>query len=529
MAGSNLKWPVQVTAEQARISTPYNPTTGSIDFAAPKGASVRAVAAGKVYVVGGDWLQIVSEQFAITYSKLQNVKVQAGTDVKAGDAIAEAGADSVRLMVYQMFDSTALFEKPAPAPVQPTPTPTPPPVPTPPTPPINDGKPKIILLKPASTGVRVREKPVDGKPQGQLAAGEVVESLESEADTKAKIGVQGQWLNIKRFDGTSGYVAAWFMELAPDVPIITTGSLTGINLDINHPLGRPSPAELNGIGWIRIKFNLSYNPNTRSYGNVDVNATYNRYLPYIETYARAGIKVLMVFTHQLYGEGAGFNWGDMNPDRWTRLINQYSEYARQVAERFAGKNLVHAYQIWNEQDTREGRAAVAVPPAIYGQMLTTSIRAIRKVDPTTPIITGGHTTGPDAGSQYARAALAAMPADVRPDGIATHPYGRGVLGHKFSNFGGLDEEIKKYGAVMPGKPVWITEWGILNIQGNMSYINDAADYVDGFMKICKLQFANQVACAIWYAWADSMDNGYGLVDDKGKPKTNLYNKFKSVG
>lgn len=527
MAGANFKWPVQT--DQARITTPYNPATGTLDFHAPKGAVVRAITGGKVYVVGPDWLEVVSEQFSVTYMTLQNVKVQPGQAISAGDTIGESAGESIRLMVYQNFDPTSLFEKPA-APVQPTPPAAQPPTPAPQPSAPADSKPKVIYLKATSDGVRVREKPVDGKPQGQLRGGEVFESMESEADTTAKVGVQGQWLQIRRFDGTTGYVAAWFVELAPEVPNISVaGSLTGINLDFNHPLGRPSPDDLKGIGWIRIKFNMSYNPANRTYGNTDVNATYNRYLPLIEQYARAGIKTLMVFTHQLYGEGAGFNWQQMDPDKWKTLIGRYADYARQVVERFANKNLIHCYQIWNEQDTKEGRAAVAVPAPIYGLMLTETIRAIRKVDSTTPIITGGHTTGPESGSAYARQALAAMPADVRPDGIATHPYGRGVVGHKFSNFGGLDHEIRLYSGVMPGKPIWITEWGVLNIQGNMSFVNDAADYATGFMKICKGQFPGQVAAAIWYAWADSMDNGYGLVDSSGKPKPNLYDTFKRIG
>jgi hypothetical protein len=158
-------------------------------------------------------------------------------------------------------------------------------------------------------------------------------------------------------------------------------------------------------------------------------------------------------------------------------------------------------------------------------MMTQTIRAIRGVDKTTPIITGGHVGGPDSGGVYARETLAAMPGDVRPDGIASHPYGRGVQGHKFSPFGPLEEEIRKYAAVLPGKPVWFTEWGVLDFQDNMSVVNDVADYATGFMNIAKKQFAGTVAAAIWYAWADGMDNGYGLVGRNDQPKQPLYQKF----
>jgi hypothetical protein len=307
-----------------------------------------------------------------------------------------------------------------------------------------------------------------------------------------------------------------------------------MNLDMNHPLGRPTPEQLKGIGWIRLKFNMSLNPDKPDgdparYGNTDVNAPFNRYKPFIEQYARTDIKTLMVFTHQLYGEGAGFDWRQMDEGRWRQLIQKYAFYAREVAQRFANTGLIHAYQIWNEQDTREGRAAVHVPPAMYGLMLTETIRAIRSVDKQTPIITGGHTTGPTDGSIYARATLNAMPPDVRPDGIASHPYGRGVQGHRYSIFGPLEEEVRKYAAVMPGKPIWFTEWGVLDQQGRADAIPSVTDYASGFMNLVKIQYAGQVAAAMWYAWADSMDNGFGIVDARGNPKPGLYEKFKSIG
>jgi hypothetical protein len=158
-------------------------------------------------------------------------------------------------------------------------------------------------------------------------------------------------------------------------------------------------------------------------------------------------------------------------------------------------------------------------------MLAQTIRAIRQVDRTTPIITGGHCTGPDSAGKYARDTLANMPADVRPDGIASHPYGRGVKGNPFSNFGGLDEEIRKTSTILPGKPIWITEWGVLDRQNDGGIAGQVADYATGFMGTIKSQFPTQVAAAIWYAWSDGMDNGYGIVDSSDKPKSALYDRF----
>jgi hypothetical protein len=242
------------------------------------------------------------------------------------------------------------------------------------------------------------------------------------------------------------------------------------------------------------------------------------------------MKVLMVFTHQLFGEGAGYNWPSMDTGRWNDLIPKYADFAKRTAQLFAGTGLVHAYQIWNEQDTAPAvaRAAVPIPAADYANMLTQTIRAIRTVDTHTPIITGGHVGGPGTGGAYARATIAAMPPDVRPDGIASHPYGRGVAGHPFSPFGALADEVQVYTTVLAGKPMWITEWGVLDRQGDMSVAQSATDYAAGFINIVKNQFPGQIAAAIWYAWADGMDNGYGLVDAADRPKPTLYDRFLAL-
>jgi hypothetical protein len=48
------------------------------------------------------------------------------------------------------------------------------------------------------------------------------------------------------------------------------------------------------------------------------------------------------------------------------------------------------------------------------------------------------------------------------------------------------------------------------------------DYAQGFLNICNKQYAGKVAAAIWYAWADGMDNGYGFVNSDGSPNSPLF-------
>lgn len=520
MAGSNfsLKWPV----DSGRITTPYDATTGVVKIAAAAGAAVKAGAAGRVVAASGDTVQVATGIYTVAYAGLRKLSVAIGQDVAVGAALGEAAGPDLRLTVFQAIDPTPAL--PAASPIPPTPLPVPAPAP---------GKPADKLyLVPTQNNVRIREKAVDGNPIGLAGTGDILEVIEPIEPARKKVGVEGQWINIRNQYGVAGFSAAHFLKEYPGpfpipAPLPALTGISGMNLDMYNPLGRPNPDRLKGIGWIRVKFNVSFNPDNNTHGNTDVNATFNRVRPFIQPYVKAGMKVLMVFTHQLFGEGAGYHWPSMDSGRWNEFIPKYADYAKRTAALFAGLGLVSCYQIWNEQDTPPAiaRAAVPIPAKDYANMLTQTIRAIRSVDSKTPIITGGHVGGPDAGGAYARATLATMPGDVRPDGIASHPYGRGVSGNKFSPFGPLDEEIRKYGAVMPGKPVWFTEWGVLDFQDNLSVAGDVTSYATGFMNIIKSQYASQVAAAIWYAWADGMDNGYGLVGRNDQPKQPLYQKF----
>lgn len=538
MGAFSLQWPS--AAVPARYTTPFDAAAGAIGIYAPAGTPVSAGAAGQVIAVAGSSVLVKTGLYTVIYGNLRAVRVQPGQAVAAGQILAEsAGPESFTLAVEQAVDVSKLLSPPAP---QPSAAPTPPPpAPVPPAVP-----PSKVYVRPTLDGVRLRERPVDGKPIAQVNAVDTLESLETAEATRGKLGVPGQWLQVRSPAGLTGFVAAQYLQAgsAPaPVPVpapapTTIGNVLGVNLDIYNPLGRPDPASMRGIGWVRVKFNVSLNPDrphtddnsSGRYGNTDIGAAFNRYRAALEPYARAGMKVLMVFTHQLYGEGAGYNWNAMDSGRWRDLTRTYADFARRSVELWKPTGFVHAYQIWNEQDTEpgKGRAAVPIPAADYGHLLAETIRAIRSTDPATPILTGGHTRGPQVGSAYARATLAAMPADVRPDGIATHPYGRGVAGHVFSNWGPLDEEIRLYAAVLPGRPVWITEWGVLGRQGDLSIAPQVSDYAAGFMRICKSQFAGQVAAAIWYAWADGMDDGYGLVDAGGRPKAGFTDRFLAL-
>jgi hypothetical protein len=335
-------------------------------------------------------------------------------------------------------------------------------------------------------------------------------------------------------DNQDGYVAAWyFTEYTGPLPgQIPTANMTGINLDLFHQTGTPHPSRLGQLGWVRFVYNVSTNPNKAEddpdrYGNTDLNTTFARYEPVFEQYIQSGLKILLVFNHQTFGEGTGYNWFEMDSRRWRDLSDKLAAMAGHIAQQYQGQGFI--YQIWNEMDAHTGaHASVPLPPKDYAYMLAQCLRAIRAADPFALVITGGHASGPASGVLYARRTLSAMPTDMQPDGIAFHPYGRGApqSNTKYRMFGSLDDSIQAFGQVLPGKPLWITEWGILNALHESP--DDIAAYAREFMGHLKSYHARKIAAAIWFAWAQGMDNGYGIVDTNDNPRGDFTNEFVNL-
>jgi murein DD-endopeptidase MepM/ murein hydrolase activator NlpD len=506
-----LEWPSD--ASPARIVRGFNAFTDGggknegIDIYAPLGSKIRAAAAGTVATVVnqstslgyGRYVQISSRlgslNYLLTYTQLQDIKVRVGQQVNIGDEIGASSWETIKVVVQQPGAGLAGYKLPD----------------------VVDPTPMIYWQ---GLRLRIREKPgTEFKIIGQLNASDSFETLEPHGRTLLKLGQEGQWLRIRSSAGVEGFVAAQYViTYAP--PTVALGHINGINLDLMHPLGKPDPARLKGLGWVRMGYNVSMGR-----GSVDFNAAYNLYAPYLQRCAQQGLKVMLVLTHQTYGEGQGYYWPGMTPDKWQQLTKDFANVCREVANRFKGRNMVHAYQIWNEQDAPPNAgSSVPIPAKEYANLLAESIKAIRSVDPTVKIITGGHTGGPGPGAVYARDTINNLPAGVRPDGIASHPYGRGADPKSpYAIFGHIDDEINAFSKIIPGAPVWLTEWGVLDRpQDSVDSVNR---YASEFLNQIKRKHSGRVASVIWYAWADSMHNGYGLVGKNDQPKQPLYNTY----
>ncbi len=518
-----LNWPVD--ALPAHIVIPFNADLENgrkhegVSIYAPAGTVVRAPASGTVALVAreptalgyGQYVQISVIQpgvsYLITLTHLNDIRVKPGQTVTAGEPFAVSGSAAVKLVVQAPGKGLSGYYLPHV--INPT---------------------DLIYwntlrLRPTDDGLRVRKRPGTGYEIITKAnATDNLETLEMHGRTLAKVGRDGEWLNVRTPNGKSGYSAAWFLNaVAPE--LVDSARLTGINLDILHPLGRPAPQRLGNIGWVRFNYNVSYNPQNNSYGNTDLMLAYARYRPSIEQYARAGYRVIVTLTHQTYGEGAGFHWNHMDSNQWLALTVRFVEMAREIALQYTGKNLVYAYQIWNEQDApADMDSSVPMLAGNYAFLLGESIRAIRAVDPRVKIITGGHTGGPVLGKKYAQALLRALPPGVEPDGLAVHSYGRGTTpGLPYAPFGHIDDEIESYLELLPDKPLWITEWGVLDHPNDPP--EQVTDYAVKMVRHVRSRYPGRVAALVWYAWAQSMHNGYGLVGTDDRPRQPLYDEF----
>ncbi len=518
-----LGWPSDSLPASIQVAFNANLPDGSknegLEIYAQRRGTIRAAVGGTVSSVVtqptalgyGQYVQIHTPfqdtAYLVTYARLDAITVRSGDAVTEGEVIGVAADQDIKLVVQQPGKGLAGYKLPD----------------------VID--PTLLIywntlrLQPTVDNLRVRKQP--GTQFEIIAIVDVDERLETQEPhgrTLVKVGLDDRWLNVRTPAGQVGYAAAWFLQ-AISAELLERVRLTGVNLDPNHPLGKPSPSRLGNMGWVRFLYNVSYDPQSNTYGNTSLTKAYNRYRPFIEQYARAGYSVILVFTHQTYGEGAGYDWNAMTSKRWGELTAKFAEMAGQIARQYAADELVEAYQIWNEQDAPAAAgASVPMPAGNYAYLLAESIKAIRVYDKSTQIITGGHSSGPGLGGQYARQTIKAMPPGVLPDGIATHPYKRGTKpGAPYAIFGHIDDEINVFTKVLPGAPIWITEFGVLDRPDDPS--KDVSEYATSLVKHVKYNHAGKVAAMVWYPWAQGMHNGYGLVGIDDRPRQPLYDDF----
>lgn len=458
----------------------------------------------------GKYVQIVTkhqgEQYTITYAGLSNINVPLHVRVEQGQEIGIAKDDHFSVIV-QATTGLSGYRLP------------------------NIVNPNTLIyiddlrVRPIGSGLRVRNIPtVNGGIIGMIQPHDYIIPREPHGRVLAKTGVEGKWINIRLPDGRTGYTAAWFLEATEFRRFALDINPVGVNLDIRHPLGKPEPHRLGKLGWLRFGYNVS-----NRVGSEDIQAAYERYAPAIERYVEAGYRICFTTSHQTYGEAQGFPvWRDMTDTHWQTLIQRFADMMARIARQWAGTGFVSCWQIWNEQDAPIGaEASVPMSAKNYGRMLDQVIPAIRATDQAAYLISGGLTSGPTLGAAYIRRAINSTARGQQLDGIAFHPYGRGTnLNSVYAHFGHIDDSIRAYGQVFPDKPLWITEWGVLNRpQDNPT---DIANYALNMINYLKARYSSKIAALIWYAWAQGMHNGYGIVDQHSRARYPLTERFLNI-
>jgi len=486
----------------------------SLDISTHEDADILCAAPGRVTAVGSS-ISVESiveeERWLTTYEGIKNRHVAVGDELALGQVMAKAAGERLGIIVQQPpSGGISLLGLD------------------------NVMNPRDYIYipqfraRPLTDNLRVRRLPsLYASIIGNVFSWHLLEPLEHHGRAIEKVGAEGSWLKARAITGVEGYTAAWFLKattLTEGQEAIPGVNPVGVNLDAFHPLGAPAAARLGDMGWVRFGYNVS-----KWLGSEDINAAFQRYLPHVEAYREAGYRVVFTTSHQTYGEGQSefWPWSQMTDAKWRLLSKRFADMMERIAAQWAERDLVAVWQVWNEPDSLTGVASVPLSARNYGYMFGQVYRAIKSADSGARVITAGFNSGPQRGSAYARTMLGALPADARPDGLAFHPYGRGVSGHPhYSMFGHIDESVWAYSSVMPDKPLWITEWGVLDRPRDDP--RDIARYASDMIRYLKRQYPGRIASLIWYAWAQGMHNGYGLVDGAGNPRPPLTERFLST-
>lgn len=204
----------------------------------------------------------------------------------------------------------------------------------------------------------------------------------------------------------------------------------------------------------------------------------------------------------------------------------FAKFAAAAATNYKGRN-VSAYEIWNEPNGVQFWPNQ--DPLDYAKLLNLAAAAIKKIDATVKVVTGG-TAGIDF-NYTARLAGAVTPAAI--DAVGFHPYALKsspeTLAYGVAPLGNL------LMASAVNKPLWNTEWGISSF-GDI----DAAVYGNGFAAAARNRQAVLVARTIltqlavdvpfitihslvdYGSNATNRENNFGLLTNDGSDKPGIF-------
>lgn len=100
----------------------------------------------------------------------------------------------------------------------------------PPPPPPASGLKVYVMQSAGSIGLRLRSAPsTTASILASLPVGTELDVLEDKTKAQAKVGQMNQWLNVRDPGDRSGYVAAWYVELAASPPPVPGGLTVSVS------------------------------------------------------------------------------------------------------------------------------------------------------------------------------------------------------------------------------------------------------------------------------------------------------------
>lgn len=330
------------------------------------------------------------------------------------------------------------------------------------------------------------------------------------------------WYQVVTFDTNQrvGWVASTFVDTPfgiNDLPLTwfeealaNTAITCGINMALDIENTGRSQLEASGVAdWVRIPFIANH----ADFLNLGDALDY--YDAVVNLYGRTGIQVVLVLdTYSLTREYAELAANETTD--WDAFLDAFLPILERVTQHFSSR--VEAYQLL-ERVTVEGEALI--PVADYADLLGQSATLINAYTPQTLIITGGFDP---LGNEYLEDLTRRMRGNFPADAVALYAYDYGIGSEdSIGQAGQLNQLINRYVQLVPGTPLWFTEFGLHQTEGDPT--STFEEYVAQVIEYLQLRYPQLVKTLFWYPFdeptANSIEQSARLFGAVGEGDTDL--------
>lgn len=300
-----------------------------------------------------------------------------------------------------------------------------------------------------------------------------------------------------------------------------------------------------GVTWVRwdIDWSTVQTRDVNTYDWINIDRVANT----AKTY---GIKSLGIITYAPdWAEISGCGVGQYCPPKDP---NTFATFAGVTANRYKG--IVNAWEIWNEENTPNFWSP-SPNSQQYGELLKLSYIAIKKVDPTILVLSGGLAAAGDEGGNISPITFikALYTSDVHNyfDAVALHPYTYPVDSEYIASWNSWQQMYLVRGLMVSNnesnKKIWVTEFGApTNGPGTERSLNEldfsyGSDYMSEKAQQTLVERASSLYSAdkswmgpfFWYSLRDNdvskttPENFFGIIRYDGTFKPS-YTSFKNL-